>query len=79
MPLARLCPDCGTVVAAGVERCRSCARERDRARGTTTERGRGWQHQRRRQAVVRSGETSCWLCGQPGSWSDLDDPLTADA
>ncbi len=78
MPLARLCPGCGAVVDPGVADCRTCRRERDRARGTTTERGLGWQHQRRRAALVRSGDTTCWLCGKPGSWTDPDDPLTAD-
>ncbi len=76
-PLARLYPACGAVIAPNADRCRSCSRERERRRGTTTERGLGW-HQRRREALVRSGDTTCWLCGLPGSWTDPDDPLTAD-
>jgi hypothetical protein len=49
-------------------RCATCTAQRDKARGTTSQRGYGSQHQRLREqvsAVVRSGNAICWRCQQP--------------
>lgn len=37
-----------------------------RGRGTTTQRGLGWQHQQQREALLRRlvPGTPCWWCGQ---------------
>ena len=44
--------------------------------GRTT--ARGLRHDHRRRASQIRGDTICHLCGQPGSWQDPVDPLTAD-
>lgn len=67
----RECIECGTLTTSG-PRCHSCTRAKDRARGTTTQRGLGWDHQQ----VVRqllNGALVCALCGEPGTPTD---PLT---
>jgi 5-methylcytosine-specific restriction endonuclease McrA len=71
-PLAYLC-SCGQLHARrGL--CATCRRERERARGTSTQRGLGADHRRVREQVLAE-ETTCWLCGRPGT---ADDPLVAD-
>lgn len=38
------------------------------SKGTNTERGYGWAHQRRRKAwvpKVATGRVKCWRCGEP--------------
>jgi 5-methylcytosine-specific restriction endonuclease McrA len=41
--IPRPCLDCGALVAAGVARCRECARDHEAQRGSTVERfGSGW-------------------------------------
>ena len=54
--------------------CPACRREHERARGSSTQRGLGADHRRVRAQVLRE-ETTCWICGRPGSPGD---PLTAD-
>lgn len=61
------CISCG---APGYRRsCPTCTRGRDRARGTTTERGYGAEHQRLRaawQERIDDGElVLCPRCGEP--------------
>jgi 5-methylcytosine-specific restriction endonuclease McrA len=59
--------------------CPRCLKEREARRGSTTQRGLGADHQRRRAALIASGARICWLCGKAGSWDPADpDPLTAD-
>ena len=69
----RVCRDCRTIynpstTGARSGRCPNCARLADRARGTTTQRGYGAQHQRRRatiQAAIDAGTPiHCWRCGK---------------
>jgi hypothetical protein len=68
--MLRVCsrPGCGTLVEQGARggRCPTCARAAARARGTTTELGWGWDHQKARaeiQARIDAGETvCCWSC-----------------
>ena len=69
----RVCatPGCPTLVKAGARggRCAEHERARDRARGTTTQRGYGTDHQRLRasyQARMARGERfTCWRCEGP--------------
>lgn len=70
MPV-RPCLDCDEPTAG--PRCPSCARAKDRARGTTTQRGYGAQHQAERTRVL-DGATHCRTCGQPFT---EDNPATA--
>jgi hypothetical protein len=57
--------------------CSSCARGRDRRRGTTTQRGYGAAHQSLRERwrpAVEAGEVDCARCGKrigPGEEWDL--------
>ena len=65
MPRApRVCPrsGCPTLTAGGY--CQLHARELDRARGTTTERGYGHDYQQARAAAL-DGATHCVTCGEP--------------
>lgn len=71
-------PGCPALIRPGATRCPAHERERDRARGTTTQRGYGAPHQALRQAWrtrIDSGEpVACWRCGEridPGSTFDL--------
>ena len=66
MGLTRPCLGCGTLTTRSY--CPTC--------GKTTRRGLGADH-RHRAALIRH-ETICHICGKPGSWTDPDDPLTAD-
>lgn len=64
-------PGCPTLVDAGAYRglCDTHRKERDRNRGTTTQRGYGTQHQRTRAelaaAITRGDTILCWRCNQP--------------
>lgn len=67
----RVCtePGCPTIVEQGVRdgRCDEHRRARDRARGTSAERGYGPKHraERKRWApLVASGNVKCWRCGE---------------
>jgi 5-methylcytosine-specific restriction endonuclease McrA len=73
--LARICRH-GELVPAGgsCARCRAETRERDRRRGSSTERGYDGPYQRLRRQVLGE-ETTCWLCGLPPR---AGDPLTVD-
>ena len=67
-PAAR-CPDCKTL-HPGTGRCPTCARAASRARGTTTQRGYGIDHQRTREdwrPYVEAGYVDCAAprCLQP--------------
>ena len=70
---SRVCRDCRAIynpstTGARSGRCPNCARLADRARGTTTQRGYGAEHQRRRatiQAAIDAGTPiHCWRCGK---------------
>lgn len=67
----RECIDCGTLTAGS--RCPECTRAKDRARGTTTQRGLGWEHQQAARALLADA-TVCAICHLPPT---ADDPLTA--
>lgn len=59
------CLDCGRPGVRG--RCTTCTRRRDRARGSTTARGYGAEHQAERAAWaehVAAGEVACVRCGE---------------
>lgn len=75
--MKRVClePGCPTLVDAGLTRCPTHQRARDRARGTSTARGYGYTHQRTRAgyaARMAAGEVfACWRCGatiDPLAW-----------
>jgi 5-methylcytosine-specific restriction endonuclease McrA len=51
------------LIASPAARCEACAREKDRARGTTTERGLGWSYQRKRRQILERDGYTCQLCG----------------
>lgn len=68
MTLGRLCPR-GHGFHTG-RTCSGCNRER----GSSTARGLGAEHRRIRRQVLAE-ETTCWLCGKPGTEAD---PLQAD-
>ncbi|WP_433415054.1 HNH endonuclease [Microtetraspora malaysiensis] len=68
----RECLDCTTLIGSGT-RCPRCAALREQARGTTTERGLGWQHQQAAAQVLAHADI-CMICGLPPT---SDDPLTA--
>ena len=59
---------CTVPCPPGVSRCPEHTRARDRARGTTAQRGYGTSHQRLRRAlspIVQAGRATCWRCGLP--------------
>lgn len=62
----RVCLDCPTLVRTG-SRCPACTRARDRARGSTAERGYGTEHRRIRAQLVAALSAGhalqCWRCG----------------
>lgn len=77
-------PGCPTLVRQG--KCSTCSRAADAARGTTTERGYGWKHQKRRAELLANLKpgTPCPRCGRPMHPGDALDaghstPLTLDA
>jgi len=59
------CLDCPTLTTA--TRCPTHTRVRDRQRGTTTQRGYGWQHQQAKaqDEATTSEADPCPRCGQP--------------
>lgn len=74
--LRRKCPRCRTAwIVPPQEYCGSCRRARDRARGTTAQRGYGAAWQRlRRQILAR--DPVCTLCGtRPSTEVDHIVPL----
>ena len=59
---------CTVPCPPGGSRCPEHTRARDRARGTTAQRGYGTAHQRLRRALVplvQAGRVTCWRCGLP--------------
>lgn len=61
-------PGCPTPVPHGTSRCPEHTRARDRARGTSTQRGYGSGYQRLRASlapIVEAGRATCWRCGTP--------------
>lgn len=70
------CLDCRTLTRHGT-RCPRCAavkeRARDQQRGTTTQRGLGWDHQQAAKLILAGAEL-CAHCGQPAT---PNDPLEA--
>lgn len=68
----RPCLDCRKL--SPNSRCVDCARAKDRARGTTTQRGLGWQHQQQRR-VQLDAVAYCEDCGHTGSEGN---PLTGE-
>jgi hypothetical protein len=64
MPLRR-CLDCPRLTPRS--RCPDHERARNRARGTTTTRGYGWQHQQRKaqDEAITTPATPCPRCGLP--------------
>jgi 5-methylcytosine-specific restriction endonuclease McrA len=75
--MARECLTCRRLHAGRGPHCPGCTRDRqaqrDQQRGTTTERGLGWDHQQIRSQILAIA-TVCAVCGL--SPTD-DDPLTA--
>ena len=63
----RVCLDCPAFT--NKTRCPACERKRDQARGSSTARGYGHDHQRLRahyQRRMDQGEPfHCWRCGDP--------------
>lgn len=60
----RKCPTPGCPTLTNGGHCPQHARNRERTRGTTTQRGYGWDYQQAR-AKALDGATHCWKCGQP--------------
>lgn len=64
----KVCAEPGCPMLTRATRCPDCTRTKDRARGTSTERGYGAAHQRLRrryQIKMEAGETfDCWRCGR---------------
>lgn len=70
----RVCIDCPKLIPTG-SRCTTCARRKDKARGTRQARGYDSAHNKLRAAYQRRmnrGETfTCWRCGatiNPAAW-----------
>jgi hypothetical protein len=68
---------CGSLVAPGTTRCADCAREYERKRGSSAERGYGRAHRQLRARYQRDGVVGlpCPRCGKairPGEPWDLD-------
>lgn len=73
------CADCATPVQAGVSRCPACTRARDKARGSTAQRGYGQKHRSERQRwqklIDMGAPVDCARCGTrilPGAAWHLD-------
>ena len=64
----RVCIDCPKLIPTG-SRCATCARRKDKARGTRQARGYNAAHDQLRRTYQRRmnhGETfQCWRCGDP--------------
>lgn len=69
MPRAKkVCAQPGCPRPAAGSYCTEHTRERDKARGTTTQRGYGATHQRARQQIkpaVEAGQVTCARCFKP--------------
>lgn len=69
MPRAlKVCAQPGCATPTAKSYCTQHTRERDKARGTTTQRGYGAAHQRARQQAkpaVEAGQVLCARCRQP--------------
>lgn len=69
MPRAKkICSRTGCPATTTATLCTTHAREADRARGTTTERGYGKDYQAQRTAwalKVAAGTATCWRCRKP--------------
>ena len=67
-PDVKVCLDCPTIIPTG-NRCPTCARRNDKARGTRQQRGYDATHDRLRRHYtnrMNTGETfTCWRCGDP--------------
>lgn len=69
MPRAKtpcLAPGCPVPVPPGTSRCATHARERDRARATTKQRGYTGPHRTARDRLSplhQAGALTCWRCG----------------
>ena len=65
----RVCAEPGCPIVTDTTRCPTHTRERDKARGTTTQRGYGSAHQREAKAWQRKVATGarilCWRCNEP--------------
>lgn len=76
MPSLTICnePGCATPVPRG--KCPEHKRQADKARGSSTQRGYGGSHQRRRAAAIANAKPTdpCTRCGQPIGC----DPTTLD-
>lgn len=71
----RPCAAPGCPVLTDATYCAEHARQRDRARGTTTERGYGAEHQRARDELREQLPAACWYgCG---TWLEVTDRWVA--
>lgn len=62
----RVCAEIGCPVLTDRTRCPEHARAKDRARGTSTDRGYGAEHRKLRAALAPAAVgTVCHFCGQP--------------
>ena len=69
--MTRICLTEGCPTLTNTTRCPACTRQRDRQRGTTTERGLGAAYQRNR-AIVLAGNPPCYVpgCTSPATTAD---------
>ena len=67
-------PNCGTLVRTG--KCTPCQQADRHRRGTTTQQGYGWEHQKRRARLLAElvDGTPCPICHRP---MNKTDPLDA--
>jgi hypothetical protein len=74
----RPCLDCGAL--SPNTRCPTHTRARDRARGTSTQRGYGWTHQQQRAHDLANHDPAdpCPRCGLPLGDGPLDEGHTED-
>ena len=68
MVAKRVClePGCPVIINTGKSRCAEHERQRDKARGTSSQRGYDYQHQKIRaldKRNVDAGMAHCWRCG----------------
>lgn len=69
------CEDgCPTLIEVGTSRCPKCARIKDAARGTSTERGYGAEFEAAKKTRPYVSATRCVTCGEPFT---RDNPKTA--
>lgn len=69
--LLRLCRGCRIARVSTGSRCPPCQaiawRAQAAQRGTTTQRGLGWDYQRKRQRILQRDGFVCGVCGLPGA------------